>query len=227
MKLRRYHVPKLSLALHVLGITVTLLLTATAIRLELHRSSGIEALWTWAGCAGVLWAYFTVILYRGLRFDHGVVVWPRSKVGSQDMAELGNNLPDLSGWDVGTDGETAISAASDRAVDLSGWDVGTDGEGLVGLLGAILVLAIGFIILVFGSIALTWLIEVGWIIAIALAAQVYCLFRYSMRAALVHTRTCKGRLGNALTISAGYALGYASVLALVMWIADAFIQRWR
>ncbi len=204
MRLRRYHVPKLSLALQVLGITVTLLVTAAVIRLELHRSTGIEALWTWAGCAGVLWAYFTVILYRGLRFDHGVVQWPRVKVGSQDMSELGNSLPDLSGW-----------------------DVGSDGEGLVGLLGAILVLVIGFIILVFGSIALTWLIEVGWIVAIALAAQVYCLFRYSLRAALVHTRTCKGRLGNALAISAGYALGYASVLALVMGLADTVIHRLR
>lgn len=83
-RLRTFHVPRYSLTANIVGISVICLISLIIIAWRLHGSDLRETLVSSAVVGLLLWAYFTVLLYRGLRFDHGIVRW-RSRRWSSPM----------------------------------------------------------------------------------------------------------------------------------------------
>lgn len=194
MTIRRFYVPRYSLTAHIVGVLVVCGIASACVAMGLHRAPLQESLAETAVLCAMMMTYFTVILYRGFRFDHGRVSWKAPRI---DPADVGDALSNVQGPDVGT--------------ILHGFD---SAEGCLGL---IVGMVIGVVAFVAVTVLLSYGIEVGMVIVVLVAVPLYGIFRLSARMVIVHARRCRGRLLMALAIALPYAVLYTVAMGAVFY----------
>jgi hypothetical protein len=192
MRLRRFSVPRYSLTTHIVGVAVVCILASLCVAVGLHRAPRQESLVETTVLWAVMMSYFTIILYRGFRFDHGRVSW---KVPRIEPAEVGDALSNVQSPDLGS--------------VLHGFD---SAEGCLGLIVGIIVGVVAFEAI---TILLAYGLEAGMVIAVLVAVPLYGIFRLSARMVIVHTRRCRGRLLMSLAIALPYAVLYTVAMGAV------------
>lgn len=193
-RVRFFHVPRLSMRLHAGAAAVVTLAGAVAACTLLHLPAGREAALVGGGVFLLAWAYFAVLLYRGIGFDSGHVSF----------------RPAL----------TALRQVADSMGDLPVPDLGSAG-GIDDLAGALLALLTAALA-VLATLVLVWFgLNLAVATATGLAALFYWLFRRSLRAVMANLRRTRGQAVAALATGAWYAAGYALVAGGALWAIDA------
>ena len=159
---RFFHIPKCSLTANIVSLIAVCLISSFIVGFRLHGTNLNETIINTVILSGILWAYFSYILYRGLRFDHGKVKWRWPKISISDISDAVSNsdvsIPDLPG----------------------GFDVGE------GCLGAILGIAVSIIAVIVLVVLIYLGIEIGIFVSLIIAIPMYWLFRYSARLVIVN-----------------------------------------
>jgi hypothetical protein len=195
MRIRRLYVPRYSLTAHIAGVVAVCIVAVVCVAVGLHRAPLQESLVATTVLCAVMMAYFTIILYRGFRFDHGRISW---KVPKVDAADVGDALSNFQGPDLG-----------------SGFSpVGDSAEGCLALIVGLVVGVVAFVVI---TILLSYGIEVGMLIVLLVAVPLYGIFRLSARMVIVHTRRCRGRLLMSLAIALPYAVLYTVAMGVVFY----------
>jgi hypothetical protein len=186
--IRRFQVPRYSLTANIVGVACIVAISLAVVGWKLHGTNVRETLAAVAVAFVIFWSYFSCILYRGLRFDNGVVRWRRPSL----------EWPDVGGQ-----------------VDFSQLDLGSiDGEGCFGVIIGVVVSIVALVTLVI----LIWLgVEIGLFLSLVIVVPVYWLFRLSARLVIVNTRTCAGNPGSSMRWAARYAFIYALVVGAVFF----------
>jgi len=204
MRIRRFYVPRYSLTAHIAGVVVVCIIASVCVAVGLHRTPLQESLVATTVLCAVMMVYFTVILYRGLRFDHGRISW---KVPKVDLADVGDALSNLQGPDPGS-----IFPVDDSA------------EGCLGVIVAIVVGVVAFVIV---TILVSYGLEAGMLIVLLVAVPLYGIFRLSARMVIVHTRRCRGRLLMSLGIALLYAVLYTTAMGAVFYGIERLLSHAR
>jgi hypothetical protein len=194
MRITRFYVPRYSLTAHIIGVVVVCIIAAACVAAGLHRAPLQESSIATTVLCAVMLAYFTVILYRGFRFDHGRITW---KVPKIDPVDVGDALSNVQGPDLGS--------------VLHGFDAA---EGCLGLIVGIVVGVVAFVAI---TVLLSYGIEAGMTIVVLVAVPLYGIFRLSARMVIVHTRRCRGRLWMSLAIALPYAVLYTALMGTVFY----------
>jgi len=201
MPLRRFP-PRTTIAvsIHVLAVGIILALVITAVLHGVHHS----LLRQWLASTVVMWAaltaYFTVLLWIGVRPDNGYVRW-REKLESLQTRMSKAPLGD--GRDV-----------------LDIFNFGGFGDVFELILGVVFGIFLSF----FGVI-LFW-IGVNFVViaVMLLSLPIYFVFRRGLRLVLVESSRCHHHLGRSVFIATRYAAGYALCIGVPLWLADYLIH---
>jgi hypothetical protein len=158
---------------------------------QLHGTNVYETIINTVILSGILWAYFSYILYRGLRFDHGKVKWRWPKISISDISDAVSNsgvsIPDLS----------------------DGFDVGE------GCLGAILGIAVSIIAIIILVVLIYLGVEIGIFVSLIIAIPMYWLFRYSARLVIVNSRKCENNLIKSMMVAIKFAVIYSALMGII------------
>jgi hypothetical protein len=194
MGFSRFYVPRYSLTAHIVGVAAVCVIASLCVALGLHRTPLQESLAETAVLCAVMFGYFTVILYRGFRFDHGRIRWRMPRIDPGDVGEALSHvqIPDVSSAMPGID----------------------SAEGCLGLIVVGVVAALAFVIIAF---LLSCGIEAGMLIVLLVAIPLYGIFRLSARMVIVHARRCRGRLLMSLAIALPYAVLYTAAMGAVFY----------
>lgn len=204
MRIRRFYVPRYSLTAHIVGVVAVGIVASLCVALGPHRAPLQESLAETSVLCAVMMAYFTIILYRGFRFDHGRVTW---KVPKIDPADVGDALSHV------------------QVPDVSGVIPGVDSA--EGCLGLIVAGMIGVVVLVLVSILVCCGLEAGMLIMVLIAIPMYGIFRLSARMVIVHTRRCRGRLLMSLAIALPCAVLYTVAMGAVFYGIERMLSHAR
>ncbi len=201
MRFSRFHVPRYSLTAQIAGVIAVCIIATICVAAGLHRAPLQESLVEVAVLCAAMLVYFTVILYRGFRFDHGRISWRVPRIHPADVGDALTHVqvPDISGVMPGVD----------------------SAEGCLGLIiaGAVAMLAVVLLtILVYCGI------EAGMLIALLVAVPLYGIFRLSARMVIVHTRRCRGRLPMSLAIALPYAVLYTAAMGAVFYLIERMLS---
>jgi hypothetical protein len=184
--------------LHAVAAAAVVVAAGAGICAGLRASAASEALLAGALIFPLAVLYFSVLLYRGVGFDAGVVSWRFTGTSMRSAVDGTGNLP----WP-----------------DLAGID---SGEGLLGALFAIVVAVLAAL----AAVVLVWLgLNLLEATAIGLGLALYGLFRRSLRVVMANLRRTRGQLLTAIATATWYAGAYTLVLIGVLWLIDAGAQR--
>lgn len=184
--------------LHAVAAAVVVVAAGAGTCAGLRAAAATEALLAGALIFPLATLYFSVLLYRGVGFDAGVVSWRFTGTSMSSAVDGTGNLP----WP-----------------DLGGID---SGEGLLGALFAIVVAVLAAL----AAVVLVWLgLNLLEATGIGLGLALYGLFRRSLRVVMANLRRTRGQLLTAITTAIWYAGCYTLVLIGVLWLIDAGVQR--
>ncbi len=206
MRFRTYFVPRISLSSHIAVLVVALAIGLVAIGLGVHKSVFKESLVGSGFVFLALAVYYFVMLYRGMRYDHGVVRWSWKGVSwretCESIAESGVNLGQIPTPD---------------------FDFGDD------LIGCVLAFLLGILVagcLILLLIGLAWLgVNLLGFTMLVIWVPLYYLVRQGLRMALVNVRYCQGQALHALWLAVVHAAIGAIAVGAVFFLAELLI-RW-
>jgi hypothetical protein len=192
---------KISVKANILGLIVVLLASCITTFLGLHATLLKESAISGAVIFAILQSYFTILLYFGVRPDNGYVAWGKSIekfVTNTDLPSA--SLPDLGSMDVGDD--------------------------LFGIIiGPIITILVTVVLAVFLTLAIWVGLNVIALLGLIIFVPMYYIFRRSLRLVLIHTRTCRGRLGTSALIAIRYAIPYSLLIGLCLWAPDWVLRK--
>ncbi len=206
MKFRTYFIPRISLSSHIVVLVFALVIGLVAIGLGVHKSVLKESLVGSGFVFLALAVYYFVMLYRGVRYDNGVVRWSWKGVSwretCESIAESGVNLGQIPTPD---------------------FDFGDD------LIGGILAFLLGIlvaIVLILLVIGLAWLgVNLLGFTMFVIWVPLYFLLRQGLRMALVNVRYCQGQALHALWIAVVHAAIGAIAVGVVFFLTEWLIRR--
>lgn len=196
-RVRTFAVPKLPLSLHISGVLMIAVLASFLVGWRLQQPTWNETLIVGTVIGLLLWLYFTVILYRRVRFDHGRISWAKPKVDDEAIKELRDQV---------------LSNLPSPQVDL--------GEGCVPY---IIGLVVFLLVVAFLPWLIAWGVEIGSLLVFAIAIPLYWMFRFSARLVIVHAARCNGDLPRSLLIGLFYAFTYAAVIGVIFHLLNSWL----
>lgn len=175
-----------------------LLIAVTAlVFLTVHKSIWTELEIVTAGVALLMFAFLTVVLHHGVRFDKNErfsVAWP--EISALDL----------------------IDASSSFTPDIDSFiDCGAD-AGPLGIILGVLLSVVGSVVLTVIISLLLWFgVNVIWAVVVAVSLPLFYFYRRSLRSIVVKGRTCRGDWSR----SAGHA--FLSTLLYTAWFYVIFV----
>jgi len=173
----------------LIGVTVIVLLSV-------HRSIWTELEIVTAGVALLMFAFLTVVLHHGVRFDKNErfsVAWPNTS--PLEMLDASSFVPDFDSF----------------------IDFGSD-AGPLGIILGILVSVVGSVVLTVIISVVLWIgVNAVWAVVIAVSLPLFYFYRRILRSIVVKGRACRGNWSRA----AGHAC--LSTILYTAWFYVIFV----
>ena len=202
--MRTYFVPKISLKDHIVILIIFSFVGALMISALAKISPGKESALVGIFVYITFLIYYYIMLFRGVRYDTGIVKWQWHGLKPDEMLEMVNK----NGIDVGP-------------IKFESWDFGDDLFGIVIAFILSLIVYFVFLIIVLG---LAWLgINLAGYVMYLAWIPLYALVRYGMRLSLSNVRKSKGNLSGSLYSAALHALIPAISISIFVYAVEKLV----
>jgi hypothetical protein len=191
---RFYFVPRISLRAHILLLFFACLVAVTSIALSVKGPAHIEAMYAFFVVWLMMFVYYFVMIYHGIRYDNGLAQWKWNGMTKEDMLEALAH----SGIDIGK-------------ISIPDFDLG---DNVFAAILAFLVTMMVSIIVLFAMVILAWAgVNLLGYSFILVWIPLYSLIKYGVRRALINVVYAQGKLLTSLMIAAfhgciaGFSMG--------------------
>jgi len=187
--------PRWSMKSSFLTALILLISVTALVLLTVQKSIWTELEIVTAGVGMLMFAFLTVVLHHGVRFDKNErfsVAWPG--ISPRDLLDASSFTPDIDSF----------------------IDCGADAGPLGIILGVILSIVGSVVLTVIISLLLWFGVNVVWTVVVAVSLPLFYFYRRSLRSIVVKGRACRGNWRR----SAGHA--FLSTILYTAWFYVIF-----
>jgi hypothetical protein len=195
---------RISLRFHLCLLIIFCAVGALGIGFGVTASLLKESLLVAGFIFALLFPYYFVMLYHGVRYDNGIVKWKWQGVSLKDVTKAMENY----GFD---------------SNELPTFDLGDNLlTGLLGLLFSIF----AFFILVIALLLLAWIgINVAGFTIVLIWIPIYVLLKFGVRLALINVRYAKGHVLRAGLLALAHGTCAAAIMGVICYSSEYVVRK--
>ena len=202
--------PRVPLLVHILCLLFVIVVGAVGIGLKVHATILAEAISAVAYVFAVLLTYYWFMIYRGVRYDNGIVQWRWQKVSVDDVMQGFGNAD--------FQPPSSFISTSLESLDL--------GENLLlGILALLGMLLLWFIVMALLGFLVLVGVNVAGFSAVFAWIPLYISIKYGIRLALVNAKSAKGRLLRSGGLAALHALLGSLAMGVVFLLTELLVRK--